>query len=71
MVAVRLTLEQPVHIIALSEAAFIALVTVAISGTYIEQWCICCGSAYTLALPQLASNVVTTVCGIRMSGDCT
>jgi 20S proteasome alpha/beta subunit len=71
MVAVRLNLKQPVHIIALSETAFIALVTVAISGTCIEQWCICSGSTYTLALPQLASNVITTVCGVRMSDDCT
>jgi len=49
MVAVRLTLEQPVYIIAVSEAAFVALVTVAVSGTYIEHWCICSGSTYTLA----------------------
>lgn len=49
MVAVRLTLEQPAHIVALSETAFKALVTVAVSGTYVEQWCMCSGSAYTLA----------------------
>jgi hypothetical protein len=37
MVAVRLTLEQPVHSIALSETAFIDLITVAISGTCINS----------------------------------
>jgi len=48
MVAVRLTLKQLVHIIALSETAFVALVTVAVSETYVEQWCVCSDSAYTL-----------------------
>jgi len=41
MVAVRLTLEQPVHIIALLETAFIALVSVAVWNVYrtvYRQW---------------------------------
>lgn len=37
MVAVGLTLKQPVHIIALSETAFVALVTVAVNEMYVEQ----------------------------------